>query len=225
MTMPAVRERTVYAVKEWSAPEPEKNWMPVSFLLAGALHVFILLGGFYGFIAFPEYGLKGSAASMEIYMVAALPDHAKNQSVISENEESGAEPLAALKSAKGKMAQKSEVRGDGSSAQPGQSVTTLFARGSSETDGKAGKYQNSPPQYPFVAERNGWEGVVLLKALIEREGKPAKVEIEKSSGHRVLDEAALKAVKNWQFTAGHIGGMKVSSWIKIPVRFELQKSA
>ena len=57
-----------------------------------------------------------------------------------------------------------------------------------------------------------------------KEGKPAEVVIEQSSGHKVLDEAALKAVKDWRFTAGRIGNMTVSSWIKIPVRFQLESN-
>ena len=231
---------------------PEKNRMPVSFLIAGGLHLLVIAGGHYGFVTAPEYGIQGSAASLEVYMVAALPEQARNQTVktgkkeevlhsllkvksemeVVQPEEKQAkretvktEKKEALKTSKGKTSEKkSDVKGDGSSPEPGQSITTLYARGSSESDGKTGKYQNFPPQYPFLAERNGWQGVVVLKALIEKEGKPSKVLLETSSGHRILDDAALKTVKQWKFTAGRIGAMNVSTWIKIPIRFVLDES-
>jgi hypothetical protein len=45
----------------------------------------------------------------------------------------------------------------------------------------------------------------------------------KSSGHRVLDNSALDAVRKWKFHPATIGGVKVSSTVKVPVRFRLER--
>jgi len=43
-----------------------------------------------------------------------------------------------------------------------------------------------------------------------------------SSGHSVLDRAALSAVRKWLFEPGTEGGLKKKMWVKIPVRFDLK---
>lgn len=50
-------------------------------------------------------------------------------------------------------------------------------------------------RYPNIARMNGQEGKVILKAIIRSDGQLASVFIQKSSGHSVLDEAAIEAVK------------------------------
>ncbi|HRI36948.1 MAG TPA: energy transducer TonB [Nitrospira sp.] len=50
-------------------------------------------------------------------------------------------------------------------------------------------------RYPSVARLNGQEGKVILKAVIRSDGQLADVVVQKSSGHSVLDEAAIEAVK------------------------------
>jgi protein TonB len=50
-------------------------------------------------------------------------------------------------------------------------------------------------RYPTSARLNGQEGKVILKAVIRSDGQLAEVTILKSSGHHILDSAALEAVK------------------------------
>jgi protein TonB len=50
-------------------------------------------------------------------------------------------------------------------------------------------------RYPSSARLNGLEGRVVLKAVIRADGHLAEVSVIKSSGHAVLDAAALEAVK------------------------------
>lgn len=50
-------------------------------------------------------------------------------------------------------------------------------------------------RYPNQARMNGQEGKVILKAIIRSDGHLADVFVQKSSGHSVLDEAAIEAVK------------------------------
>ena len=55
----------------------------------------------------------------------------------------------------------------------------------------------------------------------ERAGQAESVTLIKSSGHRLLDNSALEAVRKWKFHPATIGGVKVSSTVKVPVRFRL----
>ena len=50
-------------------------------------------------------------------------------------------------------------------------------------------------RYPSSARLNGQEGKVILKAVIRSDGHLAEVSVQKSSGHQVLDAAAIEAVK------------------------------
>jgi periplasmic protein TonB len=48
--------------------------------------------------------------------------------------------------------------------------------------------------YPALAKANHWQGRVVVQVHIERDGI-ANSEIEESSGHAVLDRAALEALQ------------------------------
>lgn len=57
-------------------------------------------------------------------------------------------------------------------------------------------------QYPAAARRNGWEGTVVVALEIDADGRLAEVRIHKSSGYRVLDEAAVKMIRSARFAGG-----------------------
>ena len=78
------------------------------------------------------------------------------------------------------------------------------------------------PGYPAVAIRRGYEGNVLLNAHVLPNGEVEEVTIFRSSGHKVLDNAALKAVKRWKFVPAQRGFKAVSSWVKVPIEFRLE---
>ena len=50
-------------------------------------------------------------------------------------------------------------------------------------------------RYPSSARLNGQEGKVILKAVIRSDGHLIEVTVQKSSGHQILDAAAIEAVK------------------------------
>jgi protein TonB len=58
--------------------------------------------------------------------------------------------------------------------------------------------------------------------LIDANGRVDDLTLLKSSGHSVLDRAALSAVRKWLFEPGTEGGIKKKMWVKIPVRFDLK---
>lgn len=81
---------------------------------------------------------------------------------------------------------------------------------------------NPPPAYPFAARRRGIEGNVLVRAEISTEGKCLRVELVKSSGADMLDQAALEAVKAWRFVPARRGAQAVVAWVDVPLAFKLE---
>ena len=81
---------------------------------------------------------------------------------------------------------------------------------------------NPPPEYPRMARRRGLEGIVTLEAHIGINGRVEELRLFASSGHTILDKAALKAVRAWRFSPGTIGGKAQSMWVQVPVRFTLR---
>lgn len=81
--------------------------------------------------------------------------------------------------------------------------------------------ENTPPIYPSVARRRGYEGVVLISAKILADGSVGELGIKRSSGHNILDRSALKAVKKWKFEPARRMGCPVIMWVDVPVRFAL----
>lgn len=81
---------------------------------------------------------------------------------------------------------------------------------------------NPPPPYPEQARRRRLEGTVVLEALVGGKGKVDDLTVHASSGHQLLDEAALRAVRDWLFEPGQRGGMPVTAKVLVPVRFALR---
>ncbi len=81
---------------------------------------------------------------------------------------------------------------------------------------------NPPPDYPALARRRAWQGVVLVRALVRADGRVATVALAKSSGHGLLDRSALAAVRGWRFVPGTRGGRPVATEVVVPIHFELK---
>lgn len=81
--------------------------------------------------------------------------------------------------------------------------------------------QNPQPPYPLSARRRGIEGKVLLRAEIRPDGISSRVEVKKSSGWEILDQAALQAVQGWRFSPARRGNEAITAWVEIPINFRL----
>jgi protein TonB len=79
----------------------------------------------------------------------------------------------------------------------------------------------TPPVYPTIAKRRGWQGTVIVRALVPPRGQPTQIKIWKSSGKKVLDRAAVAAVQTWAFVPAKRGLTPVYSWVEVPVNFQL----
>ncbi len=62
--------------------------------------------------------------------------------------------------------------------------------------------KNPPPDYPWLARRRGWQGVVAIFVHVDSAGAVTAAAVARSSGHEVLDQAALEAVRGWRFRGG-----------------------
>ena len=83
---------------------------------------------------------------------------------------------------------------------------------------------NPKPKYPRVARKRGYEGEVKLKVFVLADGKVGKIEVLRPSGHKVLDDEAIETVKDWIFVPGKQGGEEISSWVTVPITFQLKSS-
>jgi protein TonB len=85
------------------------------------------------------------------------------------------------------------------------------------------KYADNPkPLYPKEARKKGFQGEVVLKVEVLSNGLVGQVEVKKSSGHEILDRSALSAVRHWKFFPATRGENAISSWVNIPIKFQLQ---
>lgn len=78
------------------------------------------------------------------------------------------------------------------------------------------------PPYPELARRRGQEGTVHVRCQVDANGLVADASLARSSGHKLLDEAALNTVRKWKFRPGSSNGASVAGVVVVPVQFRLQ---
>ncbi|MBW1980111.1 MAG: energy transducer TonB [Deltaproteobacteria bacterium] len=106
----------------------------------------------------------------------------------------------------------------------------LASPGSKATSGSGAYVKPQPPQYgyrtephyPRLAVRRGYQGTVLLRVYVLEDGHVATVQIKESSGYKILDDAAVQAVRNWRFNPGRLGERHIASWVLVPISFKLE---
>ncbi|NKN31663.1 energy transducer TonB [Marichromatium bheemlicum] len=124
-------------------------------------------------------------------------------------------------------------RGDTSTpapSSPPDSTTRPITTGAARTHtAQAGKNRparalagNPPPRYPRLARRRGLEGQVLIRVAVGADGRVGATTVIESSGHRLLDDAALRAVARWRFAPAWQAGRAVAAQLTVPVIFRLE---
>jgi protein TonB len=93
-----------------------------------------------------------------------------------------------------------------------------------DPDYQAAYLKNPPPPYPMTARRMGWQGRVVLNVEVLASGLPGEIRLHQSSGHNVLDNAAIKAVSGWRFVPARQGGQAVTKWFLVPIPFILKEA-
>jgi protein TonB len=84
------------------------------------------------------------------------------------------------------------------------------------------EYIQAPqPEYPPLAKRNGEQGKVMLRVLVNERGRPERVEIAQSSGSPRLDEAARQAAMRALFKPHLEDGRAIAVFAMVPINFSL----
>jgi protein TonB len=82
------------------------------------------------------------------------------------------------------------------------------------------EYVRAPaPAYPVESSRRRERGVVLLRVLVDALGRPAQIQLERSSGYTRLDEAARAAVQKALFRPYEVNGVAQPAQVLIPIEF------
>ena len=103
-----------------------------------------------------------------------------------------------------------------SSAEPSTAPAIMEAKSLSVT-------RRVEPVYPPASRRLDEHGTVRLRVLVDERGRPREVQIAKSSGFDRLDQAAVTAVRRWQFSPAMQASGAVTAWTQVNVVFQLNR--
>jgi protein TonB len=79
------------------------------------------------------------------------------------------------------------------------------------------KIRHVDPVYPDLARRAGVSGIVILECEIDRGGRVQTVRV--ASGHPLLNDAAVGAVRQWSYQPTLLNGVPVAVVMTVTVRF------
>lgn len=136
-------------------------------------------------------------------------------------------PAAPVAAASQASASPLDMPADPVPASPGDSTSNGLPEATAATGPLAGAMlalREAPrPTYPREALVDGREGVVRLLVRVDRQGRPREVSIQRSSGHRDLDQAARQQVlRRWLFHPAFEQGQPVEASGVVEVAFALQ---
>lgn len=78
------------------------------------------------------------------------------------------------------------------------------------------------PEVPRLSIKLGEQGKVLIRILVDTQGKVAKADVYQSSGYERLDRAALRAVERAELNPYMEGGKPTQAWAIYPIEFKLE---
>jgi len=77
------------------------------------------------------------------------------------------------------------------------------------------------PEYPRVALMRKSQGTVILSILVDEKGRVADVKVLRKANDDLLNDAALKAARDWTYRPATKQGKKVRTWVTDTVPFKL----
>ncbi len=77
-----------------------------------------------------------------------------------------------------------------------------------------------PPDYPLEQACQDIGGTVTMKVVVGPQGRPTEVRVTSGSGVDVLDQAAVDAVRAWEFKPATRNGQGVAQTIQVPMSFK-----
>jgi protein TonB len=78
------------------------------------------------------------------------------------------------------------------------------------------------PQFPSFVWKTGMEGQVIVRVLIDTDGKPLDTQILKSTSS-VFEDGVIEAVMKSTFSPAQMGQGPVTAWLTIPFKFRQPK--
>jgi protein TonB len=79
------------------------------------------------------------------------------------------------------------------------------------------KVKDVPPVYPALARSAGISGAVTIEATIGPDGKVADAKVVQSIP--LLDQAALDAVRQWEYLPSMLNGVPVPVLVTVTINF------
>jgi len=83
------------------------------------------------------------------------------------------------------------------------------------------KISGSLPAYPYWARVQGIEGVVILRFVVDVNGKVGKIEIDKVAGDKRFAETAADTIAKWTFSPAIYNSKPVAVWCIQRIQFKL----
>jgi periplasmic protein TonB len=77
------------------------------------------------------------------------------------------------------------------------------------------------PQYPSEARRQRITGQVVVKCLVNTDGRVVDAAVVKADPAGAFDLHAVEAVRKWYFKPARLNGSAVSSWVLLSIHFKL----
>ena len=77
-----------------------------------------------------------------------------------------------------------------------------------------------PPVYPPEAQARGQRGIVIVELVIDTQGKVSSAQVMRSIPP--FDEAALAAVRQWEYEVTKVDGKPVSVKLTVPITFAMK---
>jgi len=182
------------------------------FLAAGALHGALISA----FIAYTWVGnTYRTSLKLDFTLTAAGGEHAGSETFseasADEPTENNASETSTTTTGEANTPSKSTAQSSGAAAGGGEAyVKQNFA-------GVSGLI-HAQLYYPRIARQNGWQGAVTINFWVMADGSVRNVGVRQSSGHRVLDESALEAVRSLT----HLPPPPIPVLLTVPVQFRLR---
>lgn len=76
-----------------------------------------------------------------------------------------------------------------------------------------------PPRYPMKALRTGQAGEVMVEAEISNDGRVLSTRIARSVAPKILEVAAIAAIKDWTFVPETVNGIPIATTALLPISF------
>jgi periplasmic protein TonB len=77
------------------------------------------------------------------------------------------------------------------------------------------------PVYPRLAIAGHMTGVVVVRCVIDKDGRPSNIEIDRSTSP-IFNQSAVDAVRQWTFAPGTLHGTPVDTYFELTITFSVR---